>query len=85
MPRYTATLHQSRMLMVFSDYSVMGVFKIVIMLLISFAGFGALAGRTKVEVPNNFVNAFEGSRNDMFGIASCIYNVSPLLPSDLFQ
>ena len=54
----------------------MGVFKIVIMLLISFAGFGALAGRTKVEVPNNFANAFEGSRNDMFGIASCIYNVS---------
>ncbi|GHJ86259.1 hypothetical protein NliqN6_2661 [Naganishia liquefaciens] len=54
--------------------NVMGVFKIVIMLLISFAGFGALAGRTKVEVPNNFANAFEGSRNDMFGIASCIYN-----------
>ncbi|KAJ9123357.1 hypothetical protein QFC22_001556 [Naganishia vaughanmartiniae] len=54
--------------------NVAGVFKIVILLLISFAGFGALAGKTKVEVPNNFVNAFEGTRNDMFGIASCIYN-----------
>lgn len=54
----------------------MGVFKVVILLLISFAGFAALAGRTRVEVPNNFLNAFEGTRNDMFGIASCIYNVS---------
>ncbi|KAJ9123729.1 hypothetical protein QFC24_003503 [Naganishia onofrii] len=54
--------------------NVAGVFKIVILLLISFAGFGALAGKTKVEVPNNFINAFEGTRNDMFGIASCIYN-----------
>lgn len=56
--------------------SVMGFFKIIILLLISFAGFAALAGRTRVEVPNNFINAFEGTRNDMFGIASCIYNVS---------
>lgn len=53
----------------------MGVFKIVILLLISCAGFAALVGKTRVEVPNNFVNAFEGTRNDMFGIASCIYNV----------
>jgi hypothetical protein len=53
----------------------MGVFKIVILLLISCAGFAGLAGKTRVEVPNNFVNAFEGTRNDMFGIASCIYNV----------
>lgn len=53
----------------------MGVFKIVILLLISCAGFAAMAGKTRVEVPNNFVNAFEGTRNDMFGIASCIYNV----------
>ncbi|KAI5455476.1 methionine permease [Naganishia albida] len=54
--------------------NVMGVFKVVILLLISFAGFAALAGRTRVEVPNNFLNAFDGTRNDMFGIASCIYN-----------
>lgn len=53
----------------------MGVFKVAILLLISFAGFAALAGRTRVEVPNNFLNAFDGTRNDMFGIASCIYNV----------
>ncbi|KAJ9100701.1 hypothetical protein QFC20_005394 [Naganishia adeliensis] len=54
--------------------NVMGVFKVAILLLISFAGFAALAGRTRVEVPNNFLNAFDGTRNDMFGIASCIYN-----------
>jgi hypothetical protein len=54
----------------------MGTFKIVILLLISFSGFAALAGKTKIEPPRNFDNAFAGTRSDMFGIASCIYNVS---------
>jgi hypothetical protein len=56
--------------------NIVGIFKIVILLLISFAGFGALAGKTKIDPPNNFDNAFAGTRNDIFGISSCIYNVS---------
>ncbi|CAO1618858.1 unnamed protein product [Parajaminaea phylloscopi] len=51
-----------------------GAFKIVILLLIAFAGFGALAGHTKVPVKNNFANAFEGTRSDIYGIGICIYN-----------
>lgn len=43
--------------------------------MIAFAGFGALAGRTRdSQPPDNFSNAFVGSRNDIYGIASCIYN-----------
>ncbi|ODN78785.1 hypothetical protein L202_04340 [Cryptococcus amylolentus CBS 6039] len=54
--------------------NIVGFFKIVILLLISFAGFGALAGHTKIDPPHNFDNAFDGTRSDIFGIAACIYN-----------
>ena len=52
----------------------MGLFKIVILLLIAFAGFGALAGHTQGPTPDNFTNAFAGTRSDIYGIAQCIYN-----------
>jgi len=54
----------------------LGMFKVVILALIVFAGFGALAGHTKAPTPDNFTNAFEGSRSDVYGIGNCIYNVS---------
>lgn len=55
--------------------NALGVFKLVILLLVSISGFAALAGRTKIQPPpDNFTNAFAGTRNDIFGIASCIYN-----------
>lgn len=61
--------------------STIGLFKIVILLLISFAGFAALAGHTKGPAPNNFTNAFAGTRSDIYGIAQCIYNVSDITQS----
>ncbi|CAO1629887.1 unnamed protein product [Sympodiomycopsis kandeliae] len=54
--------------------NLLGSFKVAVLLVIAFAGFAALAGHTKVPVENNFANAFAGSRNDIYGIASCIYN-----------
>ncbi|WVQ74904.1 hypothetical protein IAR50_004512 [Cryptococcus sp. DSM 104548] len=54
--------------------NIVGFFKIIILLLISFAGFGALAGHTKIDPPHNFSDAFVGTRSDIFGIAACIYN-----------
>ncbi len=53
-----------------------GLFKIVILLVISFAGFAALAGHVRGGAPDNFTNAFQGTRGDIYGIAQCIYNVS---------
>lgn len=58
--------------------SVLGTFKLVILILVAFSGFAALNGKTRGPTPDNFTNAFEGSRNDIYGIASCIYNVSRL-------
>ncbi|PWN44157.1 amino acid transporter [Ceraceosorus guamensis] len=54
--------------------NAIGSFKLIILLVIAFAGFAALAGHTKVPVENNFANAFEGTRNDVFGISSALYN-----------
>lgn len=54
--------------------NVIGTFKVVILLLIVFSGFAALAGRTKGPAPDNFTNAFDGTRSDIYGIANCIYN-----------
>lgn len=54
--------------------NALGMIKFFILLLIAFAGFAALAGHTRIPKPDNFTNAFEGSRNDIYGIAQCIYN-----------
>ncbi|KAL4400191.1 methionine permease [Malassezia pachydermatis] len=54
--------------------NVIGIFKVVILLLIVFAGFAALAGQTEGPTPDNFTNAFAGTRSDIYGVASCIYN-----------
>ena len=54
--------------------NVVGVLKLVILLFISLAGFAALAGRTQTPAPDNFTNAFAGSRSDVYGTVNCIYN-----------
>jgi len=54
--------------------NAIGTFKVVILFLIVFAGFVALGGHTKGPNPHNFDNAFEGARNDIYGVSSCIYN-----------
>ncbi|WFD25437.1 methionine permease [Malassezia nana] len=54
--------------------NAIGTFKVVILFLIVFAGFAALAGHYKGPEVHNFSNAFEGSRNDIYGVSSCIYN-----------
>ncbi|WFD34152.1 methionine permease [Malassezia cuniculi] len=54
--------------------NALGIFKVVILLLIVFAGFAALAGHINVPDPRNFDNAFAGSRNDIYGVSQCIYN-----------
>ncbi|KAI8825615.1 amino acid permease-domain-containing protein [Fimicolochytrium jonesii] len=55
--------------------NVVGLFKLVILVLIAFTGFAALAGKSRANPPpDNFTNAFEGTRSDLYGIVSCIYN-----------
>lgn len=54
--------------------NVLGTFKVVILFLIVFAGFAALAGENKGKVPHNFDNAFTGARSDVYAVSSCIYN-----------
>lgn len=54
--------------------NLIGSFKIVILVVIAFSGFAALAGHTKVPVENNFANAFAGTKSDIYGTSNCIYN-----------
>ncbi|KDN37368.1 amino acid transporter [Tilletiaria anomala UBC 951] len=54
--------------------NIVGMFKIVILLLIAFAGFAALCGHTIGPAPHNFADAFEGTRGDIFGVSASIYN-----------
>ncbi|PKI84483.1 methionine permease [Malassezia vespertilionis] len=54
--------------------NALGLFKVVILVLIVFAGFAALAGHVRIPKPHNFDNAFSGTRSDIYGVASCIYN-----------
>ncbi|KAK4446956.1 high-affinity methionine permease [Podospora aff. communis PSN243] len=48
-------------------FNVLGVFKVVILLFIVFAGFAALAGHRLVDNPHNFDNAFEIHTGDGWG------------------
>lgn len=52
----------------------LGFFKVAVLLVIVFSGFAALAGHTKGPTPDNFSNSFEGSRSDIYGISSALYN-----------
>ncbi|KAI9802540.1 MAG: hypothetical protein M1833_001612 [Piccolia ochrophora] len=48
-------------------FNVLGVFKVVILLFIVFAGFAAIAGHRKVPNPHNFDNAFRLESGDGYG------------------
>jgi amino acid transporter len=47
--------------------NVLGVFKVVILLLIVFSGFAALAGRLRVPPPHNFDNSFVQEVTESYG------------------
>lgn len=54
----------------------LGVIKLLIILIIIFAGFAALGGHLKIdEKPDNFSNAFEGTTGSSYGVVTALYNV----------
>lgn len=53
----------------------LGVIKLIIVAIIVVAGFAALGGHLKVEKPDNFTNAFEGTKGSAYGIVTALYNV----------
>ena len=55
--------------------NLIGVVKLIILLIIVVAGWAALGGALKVEKPNNFTNAFEGTTGSAYGIVTSLYNV----------
>lgn len=54
--------------------NALGLFKVVILFVIVFAGFAALAGHIRIPDPHNFDNAFANTRGDIYGVSQCIYN-----------
>lgn len=48
-------------------FNVLGMFKVVILVFIVFAGFAALAGHRNVPNPHNFNNAFRLETGDGYG------------------
>lgn len=55
--------------------NVLGVLKLIVLLFIIVTGFVALGGHMKIEKPNNFTNAFEGTNASASSVCSALYNV----------
>ncbi|KAL1993155.1 hypothetical protein VTN49DRAFT_3104 [Thermomyces lanuginosus] len=55
--------------------NLLGTIKLFIVLIIVVSGWVALGGHLKVEKPNNFSNAFEGTRGSGYSIVNALYNV----------
>ncbi|KAF9265693.1 high-affinity methionine permease [Marasmius fiardii PR-910] len=55
--------------------NVLGFFKIVVLLFIICTGFAALAGRVPGGAPDNYANAFAGTKTDANAFVSALYNV----------
>ncbi|KAF2228658.1 amino acid transporter [Viridothelium virens] len=55
--------------------NILGLIKLIILLLIIFAGFAALGGHLKIEKPHNFDNAFRGTTGSAYGVVTALYNV----------
>ncbi|KAI0065303.1 high-affinity methionine permease [Artomyces pyxidatus] len=58
--------------------NILGVFKLAILLLIAFSGFGALAGHIDLpedQKPHNFHHAFEGTSSNANAFVTGLYNV----------
>ncbi|EHK96508.1 putative High-affinity methionine permease [Glarea lozoyensis 74030] len=53
----------------------LGVIKLLILLLIIVCGFVALGGHLKIDKPDNFTNAFEGTTGSAYGVVTALYNV----------
>ncbi|KAL1964613.1 hypothetical protein VTN77DRAFT_6787 [Rasamsonia byssochlamydoides] len=53
----------------------LGTIKLIIILIIVVTGWVALAGHLKIEKPDNFSNAFAGTRGSAYGIVTALYNV----------
>jgi amino acid transporter len=55
--------------------NALGIIKLIILLIIVVSGWVALGGHLKVEKPDNFSNAFQGTRGSGYGIVTALYNV----------
>lgn len=64
---FAVTLHSTLPKWGIRLFNVLGVFKVVILIFIIFAGFAALAGHRKVPDPHNFDNAFRLEVGDGYG------------------
>ncbi|KAL1954087.1 hypothetical protein VTO42DRAFT_1775 [Malbranchea cinnamomea] len=53
----------------------LGIVKLLVLLLIVVSGWAALGGALKVEKPDNFSNAFEGTTGSAYGVVTALYNV----------
>ena len=53
----------------------LGVVKLLVVILIVVAGWAALGGAVKIEKPDNFSNAFEGTTGSAYGVVMALYNV----------
>ncbi|KAF2105051.1 high affinity methionine permease [Rhizodiscina lignyota] len=55
--------------------NALGVIKLIILLIIIFAGFAALGGHLKIDKPDNFDHAFRGTTGSAYGVVTALYNV----------
>ncbi|KAF1979462.1 amino acid transporter [Bimuria novae-zelandiae CBS 107.79] len=55
--------------------NLLGIIKLGIILLIVVAGWAALGGALKIDKPNNFDHAFEGTTGSAYGVVTALYNV----------
>lgn len=55
--------------------NLLGIIKLLVILIIVVAGWAALGGALKIERPQNFDNAFEGTTDSAYGIVTALYNV----------
>ena len=53
----------------------LGVVKLLVILLIVVSGWAALGGALKIDKPDNFSKAFEGTTGSAYGIVTALYNV----------
>ncbi|PQE29675.1 high-affinity methionine permease protein [Rutstroemia sp. NJR-2017a WRK4] len=55
--------------------NLLGIIKLLILVLIIISGFVALGGHLRIEKPDNFTNAFEGTTGSAYGVVTALYNV----------
>ncbi|KAH8923865.1 high affinity methionine permease [Atractiella rhizophila] len=73
---FALIVHSTRLEWGLRIQNLLGTFKIVILLLIAFAGFAALAGHVKVDPkPRNFHNAFDGTKSNANAFVTGLYSV----------